>query len=355
MPTPQNLNIVPFVSVENMMDLVLSVGVETFLLELSAYVEEDFARWESFDKTPRIASHSHDGVIELMPTSDGKLYGFKYVNGHPKNTKSGRQTVTAFGVLADVDNGYPVLLTEMTILTALRTAATSAVAAKHLAPKGAHTMAIIGNGAQSEFQAFAFKALLGVDHLKLYDIDPFATERCARNLEPFGFRIDTCRTAEEAVEGAQIVTTVTADKKNSTILSDNMVGPGIHINAVGGDCPGKTELHRDILLRSDIFVEFPPQTRIEGEIQQLPEDHPVHELWKVVAGTESGRASETQITLFDSVGFATEDFSALRYVRDKLSADSGFQNLDLLADPDEPRDLFGMLMRHQARATQAVA
>lgn len=122
--TQPNLNIVPFVSVDHMMKLVLSVGVETFLKELADYVEEDFRRWESFDKTPRVASHSDEGVIELMPTSDGTLYGFKYVNGHPKNTRDGLQTVTAFGVLSDVGNGYPMLLTEMTILTALRTAAT---------------------------------------------------------------------------------------------------------------------------------------------------------------------------------------------------------------------------------------
>ncbi|KFJ49352.1 ornithine cyclodeaminase/mu-crystallin family protein [Brucella abortus] len=155
--TQPNLNIVPFVSVDHMMKLVLRVGVETFLKELAGYVEEDFRRWQNFDKTPRVASHSKEGVIELMPTSDGTLYGFKYVNGHPKNTRDGLQTVTAFGVLADVGSGYPMLLTEMTILTALRTAATSAVAAKHLAPKNARTMAIIGNGAQSEFQALAFK------------------------------------------------------------------------------------------------------------------------------------------------------------------------------------------------------
>ena len=153
-----NLNIVPFVSVDHMMKLVLSVGVETFLTELAGFIEDDFRRWESFDKTPRVASHSSEGVIELMPTSDGVVYGFKYVNGHPRNTRDGRQTVTAFGVLADVANGYPVLLSEMTILTALRTAATSAVAARYLAPKGARTMAIIGNGAQAEFQALAFRA-----------------------------------------------------------------------------------------------------------------------------------------------------------------------------------------------------
>ncbi|MER8411514.1 ornithine cyclodeaminase [Mesorhizobium sp. M0870] len=340
-----NLNIVPFVSVDHMMKLVLKIGVERFLVELSGYIEDDFRRWELFDKTPRVASHSAEGVIELMPTSDGEVYGFKYVNGHPKNMREGRQTVTAFGMLADVHNGYPVLLSEMTILTALRTAAMSALAAKYLAPTGSDCMALIGNGAQAEFQAVAFKALLGVDRLRLYDIDRKATEKCIRNLAGLGFDMVACGTAQEAVEGADIITTVTADKQCATILTDNMVGSGVHINAVGGDCPGKTELHRDILLRSDIFVEYPPQTRIEGEIQQLAPDHKVTELWQVMSGAVQGRRDATQITLFDSVGFAIEDFSALRYVRDQLRSTGLYQELDMLADPDEPRDLFGMLLR----------
>ena len=343
MPTP--LNMVPFVSVDNMMKLVLATGIERFLAELAGFIEEDFRRWEIFDKTPRLASHSADGVIELMPTSDGTTYGFKYVNGHPKNTRDGRQTVTAFGVLADVGNGYPMLLTEMTILTALRTAATSALAARYLARADAATMAVIGNGAQAEFQALAFKALLGIERLRLYDIDPAASDKCRRNLDGFGFAISVCAGVAEAMEGADIVTTVTADKQCATILTDNLVGAGLHINAVGGDCPGKTELHADILRRSDIFVEYPPQTRIEGEIQQLGHDHPVTELWQVITGAAVGRRDARQITLFDSVGFAVEDFSALRYVRAKLTGTGFFENLDLLADPDEPRDLFGMLLR----------
>ncbi|MFC4271230.1 ornithine cyclodeaminase [Sneathiella chungangensis] len=342
---PKNINIVPFVSVDNMMKLVLSIGIETFLSELAGFIEEDFRRWELFDKTPRVASHSAEGVIELMPTSDGEIYGFKYVNGHPKNTRTGLQTVTGIGMLSNVENGYPVLLSEMTILTALRTAATSALAAKYLAPEGADCMAIIGNGAQAEFQAMAFKSLLNVTRLRLYDIDPAATDKCARNLEGQGFDISRCTSAEAAVEGAHIITTVTADKQYATILTDNMVGSGIHINAVGGDCPGKTELHPDILLRSDIFVEYPPQTRIEGEIQQLSKDHPVTELWRVISGELAGRRDAGQTTLFDSVGFATEDFSALRYIRSKLPGTVYFDQLDMLADPDDPRDLFGMLRR----------
>ncbi|MES2664716.1 MAG: ornithine cyclodeaminase [Pseudomonadota bacterium] len=341
------LNLVPFVSVDHMMKLVHHIGIDRVLCDLASEIEADFLRWPMFDKTPRVASHSDVGVIELMPTSDGETYGFKYVNGHPSNRGRGLQTVTAFGLLADVATGYPLLLSEMTILTALRTAATSAMAAKWLAPAGSTTMAIIGNGAQAEFQALAFRAICGIREVRLYDIDPAATAKCARNLAGRGLAVVACRTAEEAILGAQIITTVTADKQYATILTDNMVGAGVHINGVGGDCPGKTELHRDILLRSSIFVEYPPQTRIEGEIQQLSADHPVIELWQVMSGSVPGRTTAAEVTLFDSVGFAVEDFSALRYVRAKLAQTGLGMQLDMIADPDDPRDLFGMLLRAQ--------
>ncbi|WP_299731268.1 ornithine cyclodeaminase [uncultured Tateyamaria sp.] len=342
---PSDKALVPFVSVDHMMQLIHHVGMAEMLRGLATYIEDDFKRWELFDKTPRIASHSAEGVIELMPTSDGETYGFKYVNGHPKNTADGLQTVTAFGLLADVDTGYPVLLTEMTLLTAMRTAATSALVARTLAPKGATTMAMIGNGAQSEFQSLAMQAIAGVTHVRLYDIDPAATEKCTRNLAGTGLVVTPCSSAEEAIEGAHILTTCTADKAYATILTDNMVGAGVHINAIGGDCPGKTEIAPAILQRGDIFVEYPPQTRVEGDIQQLDPDHPVTEIWQVLSGAATGRTSDKQITIFDSVGFAIEDFSALRYVRDAIEGTALFHPLDLLADPDDPRDLMGMVMR----------
>ena len=339
------LAMVPFVSVDNMMRLVHHIGIDQFMADLAQEIEADFARWDLFDKTPRIGSHSDVGVIELMPTSDGTHYGFKYVNGHPKNMKEGLQTVTAFGVLSDVNSGYPILFSEMTVLTALRTAATSAVASKHLANPDAKTMAMIGNGAQSEFQCIAQKAVNGIDTIRLYDIDPEATEKCRRNLEQSGLTLIPCTSPEQAIEGAGIITTATADKNMQTILTDNMVGNGVHINAIGGDCPGKTELHRDIVARSSVFVEYPPQTRIEGEIQQMDPDHPVTELWHVITGQTGGRQSTSEITLFDGVGFAIEDFSALRYVHDKIQQTPFYIDFDLIADPDDPRDLFGMVKR----------
>jgi ornithine cyclodeaminase len=301
-------------------------------------------RWNDFDKSARVANHSRDGVIELMPISDDTAYSFKYVNGHPKNTALGLSTVMAFGVLADVATGAPTLVSELTLTTAMRTAATSALAAKTLARPESRVMALIGNGAQSEFQAIAFQHLVGITTLRLYDIDPAATAKLAANLAGSGLKLEVCASTREAVQGADIVTTVTADKTCATILSADMLAPGMHINAVGGDCPGKTELTADVLRAAKVFVEFAPQSRIEGDIQQMPADFEVTELWEVFAGQKAGRDNATQITVFDSVGFALEDYSALRFMHAAaLEAGLG-ERLALIPALADPKNLFGTLL-----------
>lgn len=332
-----------FVDVKNMARWIQREGVERIIGEMIGHLERDFSRWEHFDKIARVASHTPFGVIELMPTSDGQEYSFKYVNGHPSNPARGFQTVTAFGVLADVDNGYPTFLAEMTLLTALRTAAVSAMVGKHLARKDSRRMALIGTGSQSEFQALGLRAAMGIEDLAVYDTDPEAVDKVIRNLEPLGFRITRAASVDEAVQGADIITTCTADKAQNTILSDHQVAAGVHLNAIGGDCPGKTELEAAILRRSTVFVEFPPQTRIEGEIQQMEPDFPVVEFWKVLTGAEQGRTSDEQITLFDSVGFAISDFSALRCLRDMTAGTELQTTIDLVAEPDDPKDLYSLV------------
>ncbi|WP_332775357.1 ornithine cyclodeaminase [Polaromonas sp.] len=340
---------VDYIGIESIQKIVGAMGPAVFIEGLAAEIEADYRRWGEFDKSARHAIHSPTGVIELMPTSDGRMYSFKYVNGHPKNTAQGLLTVTAFGVLADVDTGYPLLLSELTVTTALRTAAMSALAAKWMARPDSRVMALIGNGAQSEFQAIAFHRMLGIRELRLYDVDARATEKLARNLnalELHGLCIVPCASAAEAVKGADIVTTVTADKRNAVILTPDMIEPGMHINAVGGDCPGKTELHADILLRADarVVVEYEPQSRIEGEIQQLAPDFAVAEFAQVLSGAAPGRAHAAEVTIFDSVGFALEDYSALCYLH-KLHGlqKDGRPQIDLIPHLDNPKDLFGLL------------
>jgi ornithine cyclodeaminase len=339
---------VDYIGIADIQRLVQHIGAGAFIERLAGEIEADYRRWSRFEKSARLASHSDVGVIELMPTSDGELYSFKYVNGHPKNTSEGLLTVTAFGVLADVATGYPVLLSELTVTTALRTAAMSALAAKWMARPDSRVMALIGNGAQSEFQAIAFHRMLGIRELRLYDVDSQASAKLERNLralpELADLAITRCESTAEAVQGADIITTVTADKRNAVILEPSMIRPGVHINGVGGDCPGKTELHRDILLRADarVIVEYEPQSRIEGEIQQLPADFPVTEFADIVASGHSARTRGDQVTIFDSVGFALEDFSALRFLHLLLSEQKeASRQIDLVPQLDDPKDLFG--------------
>ncbi len=335
-----------YLSAPDVIELVQRKGVEACLRGMADYLHADYLRWNAFDKSARVASHSRDGVIELMPIADDQTYAFKYVNGHPKNTRWGLPTVMAFGVLADVATGAPLLLSELTLTTALRTAAMSAVAARALARPGSRTMALIGNGAQSEFQALAFHHLLGIDTLRLFDTDLAATAKLQANLKGRGLRTVACSSTAEAVRGADVVTTVTADKSNATILTPGMLVPGMHINAVGGDCPGKTELHADVLRQAQVFVEYTPQTRIEGDIQQLPADLVVTELWEVLAGQHTGRSSDAAVTVFDSVGFALEDFSALRFLRDAATELGMGQPIELIPQLSDPKNLFGLLRTH---------
>ncbi|MTB89122.1 ornithine cyclodeaminase [Aeromicrobium senzhongii] len=337
------MSLVPFLDVAGTARWIRRDGAETIIAALTDAVESDFRRWPVFDKTPRVASHSRDGVIELMPTSDGESYGFKYVNGHPSNPARGMQTVTAFGVLAQVASGYPTFVAEMTLLTALRTAATSAMAARHLARPDAAVMAMIGTGSQAEFQALGFRAALGVRSLRIWDVDAAAMAKFVRNVEPLGFTVHVASSAADAVRGADVITTCTADKQRAAVLTDDMVAPGVHINAIGGDCPGKTELDPAILHRADVFVEYEPQTRVEGEIQAVAPDFPVTELWQVVGGEAAGRRDASRVTVFDSVGFAVEDFAALTFAHRAVAGTDLVSWLDLIADPADPKDLFGLV------------
>ena len=336
-----------YLGAPDMIRLVRRVGLSACIAGIADRIEGDFLRWHAFDKTARIASHSPDGTIELMPIADDTLFAFKYVNGHPRNTRLGLPTVMAFGLLADVATGAPRFLSELTLTTAIRTAATSALAARALARKDSRTMALIGNGAQAEFQAIAFRDALGIRELRLFDVDVRATAKLVANLQGQGLKVRVAESVADAVRGADIVTTITADKTRAIILSADLIEPGMHLNAVGGDCPGKTELDPAILERASVFVEFEPQSRVEGEIQAMPADFAVTELWQVLAGKAPGRAqgveASTQVTVFDSVGFAIEDLSALCFMRDKAAELGIGDTVELVPASADPKDLFGVL------------
>jgi ornithine cyclodeaminase len=177
----------------------------------------------------------------------------------------------------------------------------------------------------------------------VFDVDPAAVTKFSTNMRGLGVEVTPAGSIAEAVKGADIVTTATAAKRNAVILTNDMIVPGVHINAIGGDCPGKTELDRALLQRGRVFVEYLPQSRIEGEIQQLPVDSDITELWEVLAGRRPGRQCAADVTIFDSVGFAIEDFSLLRYLNDLSSTLDVHRAIDLVPTLEDPKDLFGLL------------
>jgi ornithine cyclodeaminase len=330
-------------SADNVAALVAQHGLAACIAGIADNIAADFKRWQEFEKSSRLATHSPLGVIELMPIADQQYYAFKYVNGHPKNEQLGLPTIMAFGALCEMDTGAPLLVCDLTLITALRTAATSALVAKWVARPNSKSMALIGNGAQSEFQAVGFHHLLEVTEFHLFDVDYKATDKLLRNLAKLGLKGRRFTSVAEAVQGVDIITTITADKTNATILLPDDIKPGMHINGVGGDCPGKTELHADILDMGPVFVEYAPQSRIEGEVQQKPQDFPVIELWELLQGRHPGRTNPDNVTIFDSVGFALEDFSALRYVHDLANRLGVAGSPALIPSLPDPKNLFSFM------------
>jgi len=330
--------------IEDIKKLIDKIGFKDYFLKLIATIEEDYKAWSDFDKMPRIATHVDGGVIELMPISNEYQYTFKYVNGHPKNPKaSNKLTVMATGQLSVVETGEPLMFTEMTLLTALRTAATSALAAKYLAKKDSKVLAMIGNGAQSEFQYLVFSYLFDIKELRYFDVDDGAMDKMAANLFKYGVQLTPCSDTEEAIEGADIITTVTADKRYQTILTDDMIKKDVFINALGGDCPGKTELSTQLVKNSKVVVEFLEQSKIEGEIQHLGDDYTCPELHEVVNGNVDLNVEKDGTIIFDSVGFALQDYSVLRLTYELAKEHGIGQEMNLIPNMKDVKDLYSLL------------
>jgi len=330
------------VTVDHVKAIVHHFGIESFMIQVIKALKQDFTRWPDFNKSSRHATHYPQGVMELMPCSDAQHYAYKFVNGHPGNTPKGRLCVTALGMFAEVENGYPLLLSEMTLLTAIRTAATTALAANYLARPDSQHLAIIGSGAQSEFQFLATQAVLPITTVSYYDPDTLAMEKFQHHLKDKA-DFQPCRSIGEAIKEADMIITATAQKKHNRLFRKEDIQSGVHISAIGGDCPGKTELPADLLKACKIIVEYLPQSLQEGEIQNAPYEKVHAELWQLVTGELKGRTNDGEITLFDSVGFALEDFSILKLVY-KLSEQLNIgQEINMIPSPANPKDLYGML------------
>lgn len=329
--------------IEDIKKIVSTVGYKEFYSMLIKTLEEDYSNWESFDKIPRVASHVDGGVIELMPISDDSLYTFKYVNGHPKNPSQNKMTVMATGQLSEVSTGEPLMFTEMTLLTAFRTAANSAMAAKYLAKKNSKVLAFIGTGAQSEFQYLAFSDIFALEEIRYFDTDPKAMDKFEKNIVQYDIKLTRCSDSKEAVFGADIITTCTADKRYQTVLTKDMIKGDVYINAIGGDCPGKTELEKKLVENATVVCEFLEQCKIEGEIQQLDKNFTCPELYEIIRGEKTINVETHGTVVFDSVGFAIEDYSVLRLIYCLSNELNIGKQMNLIPKLDNVKNLFSLL------------
>jgi ornithine cyclodeaminase len=343
---------VRLLNVKMMTKLIHKQGIEAIFADIMAQLKKDFTNWESFQNIPRPAFHVDGGVLELMPVCGKEKFAFKCVNGHPKNTAVGKQTVVATGQLLNVDDGYPILITEMTLLTALRTASVSAIASDLMARKDASTLAVIGNGAQSEYQTIAHKLIRDIKEVRYFDTDPKAMDKYEQNMKLnfAGHKVDLvrCNDAKSAVTGADIIIVCTACKAHAEVIKYDWLTKGQHINGLGGDCPGKTELQKEILENSYVAVEFFDQSFIEGEIQVFDEEKArsivdAH-FYEIIRGDKVGRNNDDEITVFDSVGIALEDLSALSVIHTLSEKYNIGEIYEMIPDIKDPKNLFGLLV-----------
>lgn len=336
------------ITIELLIKILLRHGLDNYMIDLMQALKRDFGRWELFTKIPRPAMHVPDGVLELMPICDNeKYYSFKYVNCHPKNPLIGKQTVVATGQLSRIDTGYPLMFSEMTLLTALRTAATSALVTDLMVRKNARVLALIGTGAQSEFQVQGLQLVRDIKEVRYFDIDPKAMDKFEKNMSNSRFKLVRCKNVQEATIGADIITVCTACKARVDVIKNEWVNAGVHINALGGDTIGKTELELSILLRSRIVVEYFDQSFIEGEIQRLSKEEAIKlvyaQLYELINGSKRGRLDNKEVTLFDSVGIALEDYSALRLTFELAEKYDIGEKRNLTPILKDPKDLISAI------------
>ena len=337
--------------VQMVSEIVQKHGIDSFLVDLMECLRIDFSHWENFDQIPRPAFHVSDGVIELMPIANKEMFTYKCVNGHPKNPGLGKQTIVATGQLLENKTGHPLLISEMTLLTALRTAAVSAIASNLLSRKESKTLAIIGTGAQSEFQLLAHKQIRDIKVVNYFDTDIKAMDKFLLNMRKNPhtkeLKFVACKNIAQALEDADIIIVCTACKKHVNVIEEKWVKKGQHISALGGDCPGKTELELSLLENSKVVVEYFEQSFLEGEIQRFSKEKALEvvyaHLHEIILKQKKGRISDSEITIFDSVGISLADFTTLNFIYFLSEKYHIGSDVGLIPNISDPKDLFSIL------------
>ena len=262
------------------------------------------------------------GALGLMPSqlTAAKSLGVKAVTFFPGNEGTELDSHQGAVLLFEAERGRLLAIIDATSVTAIRTAAVSAVATRRLARPGAGNLALVGSGVQARTHLEAMHAVRPLSRVRVASKTPeraraFARRESAR----MGFPITACDTVREAVEGADLVCTVTSSRV--PVLRGEWLSPGAHVNAVGSSVASARELDTAAVARSRLFVDRRESALAEAGDFLIPRDegavdnaHILGELGELELGSIAGRTTEDEITLFKGVGLAIEDLAAARRI-----------------------------------------
>jgi ornithine cyclodeaminase/alanine dehydrogenase-like protein (mu-crystallin family) len=264
-----------------------------------------------------------DGVMALMPAywpGGEAAYGLKAICIFPGNPASGLDSHQGVVLLSSTKTGEPLAILNASAVTEIRTAAASAVATGLLARPGATELAVIGTGVQGRAHALAIAATRPLTRIRMAGRDLARTTRSAAQVQATaGVPVTACATAQEAVAGAGII--VTATSSAEPVLRRDWLAPGTHINAVGACLPNTRELDSATMAAAALFADSRESVASEsGDFRLALADgaigpgHVRAEIGEILAGQAAGRASEEEITVFESLGLAVEDLAAAAHV-----------------------------------------
>ena len=258
----------------------------------------------------------HDGEHEIKSGYvEDYCIGAKIVTYYKHNrSKLNLPNLWGIIVLNDLNDGHPLAVVDGTYITASRTGAAGAVAARYLARKDSTIVGVIGAGTQGRYQVIALNEILQIRTVKVYDHVPRMAESYVEEMSgQFDFKIEHAKFPEQAIEGSDVIITATPSTK--PIINNDWVKEGVHINAIGADAPGKQELDEAIIPRAKVVVDNITQCIERGEIQTairlglLKREEVYSELSDIVLSRKPGRTDPNEITLFDATGMAVQDIT----------------------------------------------
>jgi len=286
---------------------------------------------------PKIYVTFEKGDFRAMPCyiPEFGLGAVKIVNVHPENPeKHGLPSVMATIMLIDPETGKPLAIMDGTWITSMRTGAGGSVAAKYLARKDSKVVGMAGAGAQARTQLLALNESFDIDEVRVWSRTLEGSEKFRRDMKHLGLNIVIKEEVKDAVTGCDILVTTTPATK--PVVRKEWVSGGMHINAIGADAPGKEELEPEILKKAKIVVDDFEQAFHSGEVNVplskgiLKREDVYGELSEILAGKKAGRASDKEITLFDSTGLAIQDLAAAALVYRKAKKLSLGSEVELL-------------------------